>query len=211
MFRRRFISGVCTTVPFLAVGCLDLDEGIDAVVDPGNHDGTPSTYTDIPSVEDLRDEADELAYVTLTIDRCHDEPALPTDPLPSRSDDDPPPVTAGLITNIEAATTTLEHLSHCTVLSSSHPPYVADPGAFIEETNLDFAYLVIIESASPVSIEFIGTISGNRSFIEISLGDDEVPTTTMARVGSFIEPAGLTIAAGLGDGTKAVFELEESP
>ena len=202
MQRRRLIRSVATVGAVAIAGCLSQSDPTprDSPIDTGAHQA-------------YRAEATELAYVTLGLEGCHPSiSGIEVHPVATTDGDVAhPSIEAGLITDFEDRSTTAITIAQCTPTSSSHDPYLETPDAFITETHLSFAYIVAVKAsaAAEVSIDFVGSLDGDRAYLEVSTTPGDTEILTLARIGSPSPPSHLLI--GIGDDTspdgRDVYEL----
>lgn len=188
MQRRRLLAALAAT-PALA-GCLEtIAERVDPHVDP-DADWTPTG--------DLADEAEALAYVTLTLSGCG---GLPGIELADAADG----VAAGLTTDPADPTALEDAIAGCRVVDTAHEPYADDPGAFVAETHFATAYLVAVAASDVDAIHLaaIATLPDGTTLVTADLAPGTGDRLALARVGSLGDPTGIRLRI---DGTDVALD-----
>lgn len=188
MQRRQLLAIGSTTVAGLVAGCLD------AAIDHLDPHGDPAPdWT--PAADNPADAVEALAYVSLTLEGCAvDRGDLsPTTPNPLDGAPPDPPIAvamAGEVTGTDSAA-----IEGCTVLSSSDPSYLNDPGGFLEESHPDATVVIAIAASDigSIAIETIGILPNGAMFVGIETESGPHSRLGLARVGYWNDPTGLTI------------------
>lgn len=207
--QRRYLLKA-TTVAGLAIltGCLTtVTDHLEGFNPPGAVEGT-KTPSPKATLADHREAAEELAYLTVTLEDCTPIPPGFTQLTQNTigAETELPTIDVGISTEAPSAADPTEVLSTCNIVASDHNPYLDDPSAFIHETHFDYAYLLSLHASEVATliVEYVGALPEQTGYIEVETTPGDLDLTVLVRVGAWIHPESITLGVTDSDNTTVI-------
>lgn len=208
MQRRRLFEVASVAGLATLTGCLTtVTDHLEGFNPPGAVEGT-GTPSPEATLADHREAAEDLAYLTVTLEDCTPIPPGFAQLTQDTFGDEAtlPTLDVGLATEAMSASDPTEVLSKCDTVAGDHPPYLDDPSAFIHETHFDYAYLLSLHASevATLTVEYVGALPEQTGYVEVKTTPGDLDLTILVRVGAWVHPESITLGVTDSDDTTVI-------